>query len=62
MQTKEEMIEAGASEEEAEKAIELFRILSPCLKVNRKTKRIETTHGSKTILGFYRTIHDVVLF
>ena len=55
-QTKEEMIESGATEEEAEKALKLFKLLRPALKINRANGRIETEAGSKTVLGLYRTL------
>ena len=40
-------------------AYELFSVLRPCLKVCRTNGRLDTTQGSKTILGFYRTIKDL---
>lgn len=59
-QTKEEMIEVGASEEEAEAALELFALLRPSLKVSRKNGRIEIQGGNKTVLGLYRTVKDLI--
>jgi hypothetical protein len=54
-QTVNDMIEAGATKEEAQKAMDLFILLRPGLKV-KKNGRIETTCGDKYILGLYRTI------
>lgn len=54
-QTIEEMIEKGATKEEAKAAVELFNILRPGLKVKRNG-RVDTTAGDKTPLGLYRTI------
>ena len=59
MQTKDEMLQSGATEQEADAAIELFRVLRPALKIKRANGRIETTHGDKTILGLYRTVKDL---
>jgi len=56
-QSVEDMIQSGATKEEAEKATELFRVLSPGLKIKRNG-RIDTTHGDKTVLGLYRTLHQ----
>jgi len=50
-----EMVEAGATAEEAEKAYELFEMLKPGLKI-KKNGRIDTNAGDKTPLGLYRTI------
>jgi hypothetical protein len=58
-QTKEEMLALGATEAEANATLELFRVLRPCLKV-KANGRIELTHGDKTVLGFYRTVRDLV--
>jgi hypothetical protein len=50
-----EMVEAGATAEEAEKAYELFEMLKPGLKI-KKNGRVDTAWGDKTPLGLYRTI------
>ena len=50
-----EMVEAGATADEAEKAYELFENLRPGLKV-KKNGRVDTAWGDKTPLGLYRTI------
>jgi len=55
VQTIAEMIEQGATEEEARQANNLFQLLRPCLKVN-KVGRFDTTAGDKTVLGLYRTL------
>jgi hypothetical protein len=60
VQTFDEMIQAGATHNEALTAIEMFRVLRPALKIKRENGRIETTHGDKNILGFYRTIKDII--
>lgn len=52
-QSVEEMVKAGATQEEAEKAFELFEILRPGLRVKRNG-RVDTTWGDKTPLGLYR--------
>ena len=59
-QTKEEMIELGASEEEAEAALKLFALLRPSLQVSRENGRIEIQGGNKTVLGLYRTVKDLI--
>ena len=59
-QTKQEMIEIGATEKEAEAALELFALLRPSLKVSRENGRIEIQGGNKTVLGLYRTIKDLI--
>lgn len=53
VQTYEEMIEAGASEKEADEAIELFELLRPGLRIKRNG-RVYTSCGDKTTLGLYR--------
>jgi len=60
VQTCEEMIQAGATKNEALAALKMFRVLRPALTVKRSNGRIEMTHGDKTILGFYRTMKDIV--
>lgn len=59
-QTKQEMIEIGATEKEAEAALELFALLRPSLKVSREKGRIEIQGGNKTVLGLYRTVKDLI--
>jgi len=54
-QTKDDMLKAGATETEAREAMIMFKMLRPCLRVN-KTGRVNTLWGSKTPLGLYRTI------
>jgi len=56
-QTVNDMVNGGATKEEAEKATRLFEMLYPCLKIN-KNGLISTTYGDKTPLGLYRTIRD----
>jgi len=58
-QTIKDMIDAGATQEEAQAALDLFEILRPGLKIKRNG-RIDTTHGDKTVLGLYRTIGRVI--
>lgn len=60
VQTYEEMMQAGATKNEALTALEMFRVLRPALTVKRSNGRIETTSGDKNILGFYRTMKDIV--
>jgi hypothetical protein len=54
-QTIDEMILAGATKEEAEKAHQLFEMLKPGLKI-KNNGRIDTAFGDKTTLGLYRMI------
>jgi len=54
-QTEQEMIIAGATREEAKKAIELWEMLKPGLKV-KDNGRVDTDFGDKTPLGLYRTV------
>ena len=54
-QTIDEMILAGATKEEAEKAHQLFEMLKPGLKI-KNNGRIDTVFGDKTTLGLYRMI------
>ena len=58
-QTIDEMILAGATKEEAEKAMELLELLRPGLKI-KKNGRIDTIIGDKTPLGLYRTIGSFI--
>ena len=58
-QTKQEMLEFGATEQEADAAIRLFEVLKPALRIKRENGRIETMHGDKSILGFCRTVKDL---
>lgn len=60
LQTYNEMIEARATKNEALTAIKMFNVLQPSLKVSRSTGRILTLYGDKTLLGWYRTIKDIV--
>lgn len=55
-QTKAEMIETGATEEEAEAALQLFEMLRPALRIIKENGRIETMAGNKSVLGLYRTL------
>ena len=55
-QTPQESVQYSDNQEEIKAAYELFRVLRPCLKVCRTNGRLDTTQGSKTILGFYRTV------
>jgi hypothetical protein len=50
-----EMINAGATKDEAENALKLWEMLRPGLKV-KKNGRVDTAWGDKTPLGLYRTI------
>jgi hypothetical protein len=54
-QTIEQMIEARATPEEAQKAMKVWKLLLPGLKVKRNG-RVNTEGGDKTPLGLYRTI------
>lgn len=54
-QTIEEMKQAGASEEEAKAALDLWALLAPGLKI-KQNGRVDTAVGDKTPLGLYRTI------
>jgi len=58
-QSIDEMMEAGATKDEAEQAIKLFELLRPGLKVKRNG-RIDTTGGDKYPLGLYRIIKTVL--
>ena len=60
VQTYEEMIQAGATKNEALTAIQLFEVLRPALTVKRSNGRIMTQFGDKTLLGFYRTVKSIV--
>ena len=55
-QTIEQMIEQGATKDEAENALLLFELLRPGLRVKRNG-RVDTTAGDKTPLGLYRIIN-----
>lgn len=59
VQTYDEMLQAGATKNEALCAVKMFRVLKPSLHV-MSNGRIETTGGDKTILGLYRTVKDIV--
>lgn len=54
-QTIDQMLDAGASAEEARNAMELFNFLHPGLKI-KKNGRIDTAGGDKLPLGLYRSI------
>ncbi|MBM9615238.1 hypothetical protein JWJ90_13205 [Desulfobulbus rhabdoformis] len=54
-QTLKDMTDQGATEQEAQKALELFTLLRPSLKI-KSNGRIETECGDKTVLGLYRTL------
>lgn len=54
-QTIDEMIEAGATKEEAENSLKLWELLKPGIRI-KKNGRIDTSIGGKTPLGLYRTI------
>lgn len=58
-QTIEDMLNAGATREEAEASYKLFLLLAPGLKV-KKNGRIDTSIGDKTPLGLYRTIGSMI--
>ena len=57
-QSVEEMVEAGATQEEAETALKLFEILRPGLRITRNG-RVDTAQGDKTPLGLSRTIKRI---
>lgn len=59
VQTFEEMLQAGATQDEAVNAISLLELLRPGIKIKRNG-RIETTAGDKTPLGLYRTIGSLI--
>jgi len=54
-QTYDEMIMTGATPDEAKKALELFELLFPSLKI-KSNGWVYTTLGYKTPLGLYRAI------
>jgi hypothetical protein len=58
-QTREEMIEEGASEFEARGAIFLMELLKPGLKI-KANGRVDTAYGDKTALGLYRAIKGMI--
>jgi hypothetical protein len=58
-QTINEMLQAGATQDEAEKAMKLFELLRPGLKVKRNG-RVDTTSGDKYPLGLYRLIGSII--
>jgi hypothetical protein len=60
IQTINDMIEAGATEDEAERAVKLFELLRPGLRVKRNG-RVDTMHGDKYPLGLYRTIRNRIM-
>ena len=43
---------------EAMKALDLFELLRPGLRI--KKGRIETTYGDKTVLGLYRSVKRIM--
>lgn len=45
----------GATEQEINDTLDLYRILKPCLKV-KANGRFETDDGDKTPLGLYRSL------
>jgi hypothetical protein len=55
IQTINDMIRAGATEDEAKRATMVFELLRPGLKIMRNGT-VETSWGSKSVLGLYRTI------
>jgi len=60
VQNFDDIIMSGATKNEAESALEMFRVLRPALTVKRSNGRIMTTYGDKTVLGFYRTVKYIV--
>jgi hypothetical protein len=54
-----EMLDAGATQEEAEKATAMFDLLRPGLKV-KGNGRVDTSYGDKTPLGLYRMIVGII--
>jgi hypothetical protein len=54
-QTVEDMVAAGATNDKARAAKDLFDMLRPGLMVKRNG-RIDTIYGDKTVLGLYRSI------
>jgi hypothetical protein len=60
MQTIKEMLQAGATQEEAELAIMLYTLLKPGLKRLNPEGRIQTQWGDKTPLGLLRTIKGLL--
>lgn len=57
-QTFDDMINVGATKDEARIAIAVFSVLKPCLKIKSDGK-IRTLWGEKTPLGMYRVINRV---
>lgn len=61
MQTYEDMIVVGASPKEAKAALKLFLVLKPSLKIDIRGRIfLGEGYSTKTILGMYRVIKDVV--
>jgi len=58
-QSIEEMLKFGATFQEACKAKAVWEFLQPCIKID-KWGRVDTQHGTKTPLGLYRTIKDIM--
>jgi hypothetical protein len=58
-QTMEDMLEAGATTDEAAAAARLFDILRPGLKV-KANGRVNTEWGDKYPLGLYYTIKRII--
>jgi len=54
-QTIDDMINHGASKDEAENAFKLWEMLKPGLKI-KKNGRVDTAWGDRTPLGLYRII------
>lgn len=57
-QTIEDMVDEGASQNEARAAWECFEMLKPALKI-KPNGRVDTMWGDKTPLGLYRTIVSI---
>jgi hypothetical protein len=56
-QTLKDMEILGVDQQEAQRAMSLFILLRPGLKVKRNG-RVDTSIGDKTVLGLYRTIKE----
>lgn len=57
-QTIDDMINAGATIDEARIATAVYAVLRPCLKID-KNGMVGTAWGTKTPLGLYRAINRV---
>lgn len=59
MTTKKDLMGYGATEEEADRALRLFEILRPGLKID-EYGRVQTSRGEKNPLGIYRIAAEII--